>query len=305
MGQFIQRRVFRGDPASVGDLIQLRAKFFSSTTGVPITLDTFPTISISEPSGNILLTSTSIGIYRVDVGVYGYDFIVPNNASNGVYVDVWNGLTGGYTPAQEYNFVVTNTDLPIVQTDGYCHLGDEPGFDFSQEALKNINRLIFQLKARLNSSGKSMSKDSYGNDILIDCDIFTTAQLTTFLITSLSQFNSIPYFTGFRFEDTEFFDIYSGIIVMRAAVEGMYAKALIERGREYQINDNGISVNIPNVSELLTTQASSLMATWETDCKMIKNSMRERPLGLGLMSISNGSSPQVKRLRVLRSRQIY
>ena len=92
--------------------------------------------------------------------------------------------------------------------------------------------------------------------------------------------------------------------MVRATVEALYSKAAIERGREYSINDNGVQVTLPAVSEILMSQASALMQSWETDVKQIKNSMRERPLGLGLMSITNGS-PQVRRLRHLRARQIY
>lgn len=297
------KRIFRGEPASVTDVMQLRATFFSPTTGIPIDLDVYPSVSITEPSGNTIMPWTSVGVYKVSTGTYGFDFSIPNNYALGVSVDNWKGLWGGNTPLLQFNFVVTNTQLPMVASDGYVQMGDPIPFQYSQHALKNINKLIAQLKSRLNSSGKAMIKDSYGNDTLIDCDIYTVDQLMHFLISSLSMFNMIPYFTEFEFEDDEFVKIFSEILVRGALISALASKALIEKGREFNVVDNGVNFSPAGVSEILSSQYASEYTHWETDIRMIKNSMRARPLGLGIGSITN-QNPAFKRLRFLRARQL-
>lgn len=130
---------------------------------------------------------------------------------------------------------------------------------FSQQAYDNINKLLKLLKTRLNSTGKIKSIDSFGNEIYVDCDIFCTDQLTDYLILSLSWFNQTPVFTSFSFEDTVFVEIFSEIIVTGAVIQALAAKSLIEKGREFAVTDDGLTLNPPNVADLMHTQFALLL----------------------------------------------
>lgn len=296
----------RGQIAGDGDIIQLRTEFRDPATGAPADLATFPQVSIEQPSGNVIFEFTSIGVYRVATGIYGYDFEVDPYSEVGVWSDNWRGssMADGYNLYGQHNFVIYPSQMPMVNSDGYVHLGDEPGFCYSQCALKNINRLIYILKARLNSSGKAKVKDQYGNDVLIDCDIYTIPQLMTFLIAAIEAFNMIPHFTAFTFEDTEFLNIFGEIIVRHALVYALASKALIERGREFSISDNGVTFQPPGVSDVLMTQYSTEYTHWQDDVRLIKQNMKPAPIGLGTLR-PLASSPQLRRLRFLRERQIF
>src|SRR5579859_3422391 len=67
-------------------------------------------------------------------------------------------------------------------------LGQDIDFDFSQQAIMNINRLLKLFKMRLASRGKAKTTHKDGNVIYIDSDIYSTDQLVGFLVLSLSDF---------------------------------------------------------------------------------------------------------------------
>jgi hypothetical protein len=294
----------RGEFIDVTDQVNLTVQF-KDGTGTPIDMDSFPQVSIIQPSGLVLLAATSAGVAHVGPGKYSYIFTVPINGPYGVFTDVWTGYINGYRVESTFNIVVAHTQMPAINTDGYVHLGDDPGFDYSQLALKNINKLIKSLRARLNSGGKARSKDSYGNVIYVDCDIFSVDMLTTFLATALWDFNQVPYFTFFQFDETDFVEQFGEILVEGATLYALASKALIERGREFQITDNGLNFNPPTVSELMNTQYSTLLTNYWDKLKYIKNSLRPAPKGLGTFSMNSGINPAFARLRHLRSRRIY
>lgn len=294
----------RGELIDVTDQVNLTVQFRDGG-GNPINTDSFPKISIIQPSGAIALAPTSVGVTQLGTGLYSYIYTIPINGPYGVYNDVWVGYIGGYRVETTFSFVVDHTQLPSINTDGYVHLGDDPGFNYSQTAIKNINKLLKALKARLNSSGKAKSTDSYGNVIYVDCDIFSVDMLVTFLATALGDFNQTPYFTFFDFNDSDFVEQFFEILVAGATLYALASKALIERGREFSITDNGINFNPPTVSELMQTQYSTALTDYRQKLKDIKNSLRPHPRGLGVFGMSSGFNPAVRRLRHLRARQIF
>ena len=293
----------RGEALGVKEQVNLTVQF-KDNLGAPRDTDTFPTISIVQPSGLVLLSPTSSGVTRIGTGKYSYIFTVPYNGPYGVFNDIWVGYIDGFRVEATFNFVVTYTDLPAINSDGYVHLGDDPGFDYSQAAIININKLLKALRARLNGRGKSKKKDAYGNDIYVTCDIYSVDMLVTFLASALWEFNEIPHFTSFTFDDNAFIDQFGNILVEFAALWAMASQALIERGREYQITDNGISFQPPTVSELLNTQYSTGLTHWWEKIKFIKNSLKPHPKGLGVFGMTSARNPAVARLRHLRARQI-
>jgi len=295
----------RGELISPADQANLTVSF-KDMNGNPINTDSFPTISIVQPSGLVFLAPTSVGVSQISTGVYSYIYTAPINGPLGVWNDIWTGYVNGFRIQTTFNFIVNTTQVPAINTDGYHHLGDDPGFDYSQCAIKNINKLIKSLKARLNSAGKAKNVDAYGNVEVLDCDIFSVATLTTFIATALWDFNQVPYFTFFDFDEDWFVDQFGEILVEGATLYALSSIALIERGREFQLTDNGINFNPPTVSDLLQTQYSTLLSHYWEKIKYIKNSIRPYPRGLGVFGMNSGSiNPAVRNLQHLRARRLF
>lgn len=293
----------RGELIDVTDQVNLTVQF-KDALGNPINTDSFPTISIVQPSGLVAIAPTSAGVSQIGVGNYSFIYTIPINGPYGVFNDIWVGYINGFRVETTFSFIVNHSQVPSINTDGYVHLGDDPGFNYSQCATININKLIKSLRARLNSAGKAKAADAYGNTIYVDCDIFSVAMLTTFIATALWDFNQVPYFTFFTFDDDGFVDMFGEILVEGATLYALASKALIERGREFQITDNGLNFNPPTVSELMQTQYSTLLSHYWEKLKYIKNSLRPAPRGLGVFSMNSAINPAFARLRHLRARRL-
>jgi len=293
----------RGELIDVTDQVNLTVQF-RNTAGTPVDTDSFPTISIVQPSGLVAMSPTSAGVARIGVGKYSFIYTVPINGPYGVFNDIWVGFVNGFRVQTQFDFVVLHTQVPAINIDGYAHLGDDPGFQYSQAAIKNINKLLKSLKARLNSSGKAKATDKYGNVVYVDCDIFSIDMLVTFLATALWDFNQVPFFTFFQFDDDNFVEQFGEILVEGATLYSLASKSLIERGREFQVTDNGLNFNPPTVSDLMNTQYSALLSHYWEKLKMIKASLRPAPRGLGVFSMNSGINPAVARLRHLRARRV-
>jgi hypothetical protein len=294
----------RGQFVDVTEQINLTVKF-KDQSGNTIDTDSFPKVSIVQPDGSVLLAPTSVGVSRVDTGYYSYIFTVPINGPYGVFHDVWTGYINGFKLETSFEFIVAHTDLPGINSDGYVALGDDPGFNYSQSAIKNINKLIKSLRARLNSSGKAKATDGYGNVIYVSCDIFSVDMLVTFLGTALWDFNQIPYFTEFTFDDDSFIDQFGEILVERATMDALTSKALIEAGRKFNISDQGISFTPPDVSDVLGSQYGTLLGHYWEKVKYIKNSLRPGPKLLGTFSMQSSTvNPSIRQLSHRRAGQI-
>lgn len=295
----------RGELLSVTDKVVLTATFYDNL-GEPTDTDSFPTISIVQPTGSVLFSPTSLGVSRVNTGVYSYSFDIGIAASLGVWNDIWQGSINGEVNTQTLSFVVFDSNLPaVISPDGYYALGEDPGFHYSQTSILNINKLLKTLKARLNSSAKIEMTDADGNTYYQDCDIFSVDTLVTFLAASLAEFNAIPHFTEFTFDNTTIIDLFHYILVEGATIYALSSQALIERGREWQITDNGIAVNVPTVSELMNSQYSQMYTTHLEKLKQIKASMKPGPKGLGTLTMTTGNNPIARRLSTLRARRLF
>jgi hypothetical protein len=293
----------RGELLTPTDVANLTVQFYN-TSGLPANTIGFPQISIAQPSGGVAMPFTSAGISQLDVGKYLFQFTAPFNGPYGVWNDVWQGNVDGNILTETLSFIIENSQLPkIINSDGYSSIGDDPGFNYSQTSIKNINKILKSLKARLNNNGKARSADAYGNVIYVDCNVFSDEMLITFIGTAITDFNQVPYFTFFTFDDTPIIDQFMDILVEGATLSALASQALIERGREFAITDNGVNFTPPTVSELLNTQYSTLLAQYFEKLKYIKNSMRPSPRGLGTLR-PLATSPQFMRLRHLRARQI-
>lgn len=294
----------RGEIVDITEQINLTATF-KDASGNPINTDSVPQVSIVQPSGLVLMTPTSVGVQQLGTGYYSFIFTVPYNGPYGVFNDVWTAYINGFRIEATFSFIVNHSQIPAISSDGYHHLGDVTPLKYSQCAIVNINKLLRSLKARMNSAGKAKSSDAYGNTTYVDCDIFSVDTLVTFLATALWDFNQVPYFTDFQFEEDGFVRQFGEVLVEGATLYALSSIALIERGRELSITDNGVSFNPPTVSELLQTQYSTLLSNYWEKLKYIKNSIRPRPLGLGIFGMNSGLNPTIRNMRHLRERRIF
>ncbi len=292
----------RGETLDVTDQVNLTVQF-RDADGEFIDTDSMPTISISQPSGAVLLTTTSVGVTKTDTGKYSYVFTIPVNGPYGIFNDTWVATINGYRVEASFSFVVVKTDVPGINSDGYFHLGDMYPLTYSQTATLNINKLLRMLKARLDSAGKSQLIIN-GNMSYVDCDIFSIDMLVTFLGTALSDFNQVPYFTNFTFDDSEFVAQFGAILVEGAAISCLASKALLERGREFNFTDNSITFTPPSMAEMLNSQAGAMLTHYWEKLKYIKNSLRPSPKGLGVFGMTSGANPAIARLRHRRAGRI-
>ena len=181
--------------------------------------------------------------------------------------------------------------------------GDVFSHTFTEEEVEGINKLLRILKKRLKNDGTRKVSDGAGGFIDEACSIFSNDELICFLINSLSEFNQIPHFSDFQFSDNQIQNIFSAIIIQGAVLLALAAQALIERGREFVITDNGVTYQPPAVSEILNTQYATQLADYKEKLKFIKINLKPSPKGLGTFRVT-AISPNFLRLRHLRARQI-
>lgn len=58
----------------------------------------------------------------MSTGLYSYIFNVPYNGPLGVFNDIWVGFINGFRVESSFSIVVTTTQIPSINSDGYMHL---------------------------------------------------------------------------------------------------------------------------------------------------------------------------------------
>ena len=134
-------------------------------------------------------------------------------------------------------------------------------------AVDKINKDVLEylsnlLEARLASAGKKPVKDTDGNTKYEDASIFTPEEIKSFLLLSLSAFNSYPPITYFSLANEEFCKTFAALIVSYAAAKALASKALTEKGREYSISSSGISYQPTPLSDMLWAQSVEENRYW-------------------------------------------
>lgn len=95
--------------------------------------------------------------------------------------------------------------------------------ELSQVEIINANKLIKRLRRNY-----MMTSLKYGRDHFYDPD---PEYLTKLIMYSISQFNSVPPFTSYSLEDTEFLDQYQSLIISTAFVFELAHKRLNSNGK--------------------------------------------------------------------------
>lgn len=158
-----------------------------------------------------------------------------------------------------------------------------------------LNDLLCLLRSQL----KDNFKDKDGNT----CRAFELGELLCFLEASLSEFNQTPTFTSFTWETIDLCR-FRAILIEGAFVLALRAQALLEAGREFNINDNGASFTPPPLSSTMVTTWTSTYTQYVQKLNYIKAMFKPGPSTIGVFSSAVNNSPQLLKLRHLRQRRI-
>ena len=143
--------------------------------------------------------------------------------------------------------------------------------------VKTINLLLKRLRTRLGDLPKKVvTRDADGKEVEIDNNIFTTDQLVAFLEASLCDFNCVPPFTMFTFDNYEVCDLISSLLTQHAVYVALTSQALIERGREYSISCNGNTFSSPQLSELICHIGDKEYDRWYVKVKDVKREVHDK-----------------------------
>lgn len=271
---------------------------------------TYPTVTITNPDNDVVVTAdSSSGVIREDVGMYYYDFTVPTNAELGVWQDTWSIVVNSLPFTTILTFTVSTQTSPVVAT-----AGQEIDPALSPMGITNVTMLMKLLRIRLGSDGVRRKRDQFGvyitdsegNYVMEPCNVFTTEELYTFLKASLAEFNSIPHFTAFTFNDQNFCNTFQHELTEGAFILAMALQGIREKGREFQMTDDALSYQPPQLADYIKGYLTEFMNSYRERVKMIKCQMKPGPIGFGTMYSlgGGGKSPSYTRLRHLRSRQI-
>jgi len=277
--------------------------------GLPSNTDATPEITIKDLQGTTVIGPTSLGVSRVDTGLYNYTYSVPKLADKGNWSDTWSSSVSGINVQNVFQFLIVDE---ASSTAGTIRLGDDVAFDFNEAELEGINTLLKFLKARLRSDGKKPLRDqfgaivydAYGDIVTEECNVFSDDLLVCFLCQALSEFNMVPFFTGFLFSDQVIYKLFAAAIVEGAYVFAVASQALVEKGRDFTISDGGLSYQPPMLGEFLQSHYGTWLTSYRERLKFIKNSIRPGPRSFGTYSNLSSGSPALMRLRHLRERRI-
>lgn len=275
MSQYIYTR----KSVPIGEKIRLEVQFADSA-GNPKDTDSLPTLEVTDAATASVLASTASGIARIGMGRYRYELDIPTGFVSGLWNDGWLGAVDGYTLSATFDFLVNSIGTisavgNIVEPEP--QIGDEPELLFSREEIKGINMLLKILKSRI----LNIRYDQNGNL----CPVFGNDDLVGYLCASLAEFNATPAITGYSFDNQLIPTIWADVITQGAYLIGMVAKSVHEAGREFVLNDNGVTVNPPPVSSTIMSAYNAQLTDYRAKLKEIKRNHRSRPFGVGAGSI--------------------
>jgi len=248
-----------------GQIIRLEIQYYDQS-GNFVDPSTTPTVSILDPTNTIIFSANgSTGVTRQDIGLFYYDYTVPVNGILGGWQDIWSVKVGSLPLNTNLSFVVNMLINPVAAT-----AGQEIDPQLSQTAIQNVLLLMNLLRARLGSDGVRRKRDSFGryvldangNYILEPCNVFTTDELYKFLKASLAEFNSIPHFTAFTFNDPNFVNTFQHELTEGAFIMCMALQGLREKGREFQMTDDGLSYQPPMIADYLKGYLADFMNSY-------------------------------------------
>lgn len=296
-----------------GQEVTLQVQFYDAS-GNPVDADTSPTFSVRNTDGEQILAPTSRGVLSVDTGLYEYTYRVDADAEEGAWMDDWNATIDKveFETTLFFSVVAPETSISADTGPGNIAIADDVIFNFADEEIYGINVLLKYLKSRLRSTGLrpvrdqfgAFVKDAYGEFLTEECNVFDDDILVCFLCQALSEFNMIPFFTTYGFNDQIIQTMFSSAIVEGAYIFAIASQAIVEKGRDFTITDGGVSYQPPQLGDFLQSHYSTWLTSYRERLKFMKNSIRPGPRGFGSYSNMASGAPAFTRLRHLRARRI-
>jgi len=133
------------------------------------------------------------------------------------------------------------------------------------------------------------------------CAQFTDEELYVYLKKALKDINAHPYVTDYTLDTAP--EDWEYLICLGAQIMAYIALGVVEKGREFEITDQGISFMPPRIGDYLQAHASNLMTTYADLKEKIKLHYRPNPRAVGTFRVL-AISPAYLRLRHLRQRRI-
>lgn len=122
--------------------------------------------------------------------------------------------------------------------------------------------LLMPLNALLHNNGKQKAVDENGNTSYVDVTIFAEGELLEYLRLAEQATKSV-----LKVDNTL---EYTDLVVEYAYYLALISKSLIERGREYAIQDNGVYMNPPNVSSHMIDVSANVINNWFRKVELIR-----------------------------------
>lgn len=301
------------DKAVQGQEVLLQIQYFDAA-GEEVDADDYPSIQIRDLDGNVIESSSSDDVTKLDIGLYQYTYTVPSDAETGDWSDRWSAVIDNAPFQTSFTFAVIEPEDALTANTGPAkiQIADDVVFDFSDEEIYGINIMLKYLKARLRSEGRrpvrdengAFITDGYGEFVLENCNVFDDEVLVVLLCQALSEFNSTPFFTAYTFADPVIQTLFAGTIAEGAYVFALASQALLEKGRDFTISDGGQNYQPPQLGDFLQAHYSAWLTSYRDRLKFLKNSIRPGPRGYGTYSNATSGAPAYLRLRHLRARRI-
>lgn len=122
--------------------------------------------------------------------------------------------------------------------------------------------LLPQLNSLLANIGKQKSLDKDGNTVYADMKIFSDEDLEVFLQLAESATKS-----SLKVENAV---LHPDLVVEYAMYLALMQKSLVEKGREFAIEDNGMYYNPPNLSNHMMDVAANVINNWFRKVQLIR-----------------------------------
>lgn len=135
-----------------------------------------------------------------------------------------------------------------------------------------LDKLVDLVVFRLAAVGQIQEVDNFGRRVYQEKSIFEPKTVETAIKMALTAFNAIPPFTYFKMEDEENIDQISDSLVTYAAYLLLQRQALVEKGYEFTVKDNGVNWTPPILSQFLFEVAKDLRDNWVQRTEVLKGS---------------------------------
>jgi len=140
------------------------------------------------------------------------------------------------------------------------------------------------------------------NDTDSACEIFGDSQLLSYIDLALMDVNSHPTWTYYDINSVPR-DWYN-CIVKGAYVFAIDAQGLVERARNFNISDQGVTYTPPDLPGHFQSLSQMVRAEYQAEKEKIKANVRPAPQGLGSTRVLT-PNPLLLRMRHLRSHRFF